>query len=267
MTSEEDDVALNMRWQFSGSFVVEDTSINIAAMKAKTFLLLHSCLLISGNMFGQGSVVLDAGPSFSNVSTDFSPYTYSNNIRVSGNFGAGYRYRVSEYFSLQASIMSEQKGFVWNADIILTDNIGNQLGKQTLDVSFDFGYLSVPVAAIANSKGNIYGLAKLGVVPSYLISAIARQSSIRDPSSGSELYPAHDTDLTKHYDQWDLGGLAGLGIGRHFGNRWTTELTAEYVHGFLSMGNANILQGHYLRNRSAALLFSLAYALGTQATK
>lgn len=230
-------------------------------MKADGSLLFGALLACSCSAFGQGSVVFGGGPSFSTVSTDFEFYADNSDFATGVNFGAGYRHRLGPHFSLQALFKSERKGFEVSDDFVFTDVNGNELGTQPMELTFRYDYLSLPLAVHWNTTGKTYAIAMAGLVPSLLNTAKMRQSAFHDLNSGNELFPAKETDLSAEYNQWDLSALAGLGAGHLFGERWRIELTAEYAHGFLDMGNEKILQDRYLLNRSVALLVSVIFEM------
>lgn len=230
------------------------------------------CLAVVGLVHGVsaqtgGAVVALAGPSFSMVSSDWNFYTDHQTFRSGFNFGAGYRYRLSPHWSVQAAALAEQKGFLINGDIAFTDVNGNLYRNQSMTIRFHYAYFSLPVLLRFNTSGKTYTCATAGLVPSLLNKAIVKIPGLNDPNTGEELIPASETDYTEDYQQVDLGARLSIGAGRRINDRILIDLNLEYTHGLINMWKEGAYKDHLL-NRSAALMVHVAYALksGTAAS-
>lgn len=161
-------------------------------------------------------------------------------LRIGVPAGITYDY-TRKKLVLGAELLYEPRGYRYDAT--LTDNTGAPFGEDKIKLNYNF--ISMPIKAGIAFGNHFFGLANIGLIPAYLIRAIAKGTN------SSFVY-------TKNVDRFDLAVLAELGFGFKIEERlqWVTSL--RYQTGLLTAPK----HSSYINHWGVTLGTGIKYRIG-----
>lgn len=222
-------------------------------MKMRKILLI--ILTISSlKVAGQNHILgIKGGVSQTNVSAE--NFLTDNKFRAGISSGMTYEYILKKYFTLGADIIYNQRGFI--NYIIFTDQSGNPTGRKE-PTYFNYDYISIPVKAGFNIGNKIYGFANIGVCPSVLIDAKIKLSTF---DSDANVIGTEIINVTDKVSKFDFSGIAELGGGYKFKDRFWLYTSIGYQHSFTTITNSDYFANSKIKHYGMTLTVGLKYVL------
>lgn len=185
------------------------------------------------------------GPVRTNVTkTDFGLNT---EIKPGFETGLSYDCFFNKAFSAGAGLVYDQRGFVNNEHLVLTDAEGIPLGEINEIDSYYYDYLSIPLNIGYNCGETFFGFANAGVTPAFLVDAKIVLSTLAARQTTKSV------NTTGRVNRFDLGGKVELGGGYKFTNKYWLFPSVSYQHGFTSITNADYFKDSEIRHNGIAL--------------
>ncbi len=193
---------------------------------------------------------IEGGPNMTNYTLPAPNYEPSEANLYKFSAGITGQYDLTRHFSVKSGLIFEQKGY---ADVIdFTDNYGNFI-KTTNDPNI-FSYLILPAFAKISFGNKLKFFVNGGPYFGFLLN----NTFISYPSNNDHPLIFNYTD---HYNRFDFGASAGMGLERKILDKFIISLEARYNYGFLTTFKYSA-NSPYGRNGSADLLLGLRYRLG-----
>lgn len=214
------------------------------------FILTITTLKIVGQNHFVG---IKGGANKTNISS--SNFTNQHNSRTGLSAGLSYEFLFKKRFSVGADLMYSQRGFT--DYIVFTDDFGNPTGEKYA-IKLNYNYISLPIKTGFNIGNKVYGFANIGVIPSFLVNAktIVPTFDIEKKLTGNEVF-----DVTNQVAKFDFAGLAEIGGGYKFKNRYWLFSSFSYQHSFTTITNSNYFPNSKIRHYGMTLNLGLKYAL------
>jgi len=203
---------------------------------------------------GQNHLVgVKGGANRTNISS--SNFISQNNYRTGLSTGLTYEYLLKKHFSIGADLLYNQRGFTNNN--VFTDNLGNPTAEKHI-IKFNYEYVSLPIKTGFNIGNKFYGFTNIGVIPSLLINAKTTTPTLNTDGNvtGNETF-----DVTSRVTKFDFAGLAEIGAGYKFKNRYWLFTSFAYQHSFTSITNSEYFANSKIRHNGMALTIGLKCAL------
>jgi hypothetical protein len=226
-------------------------------MRHLTFLLVTVALTTA--VFGQESkfdIGLEGGPSLTFLrGNDVIDTLHKPTIGFSG--GLFFQYNFPKTFSLRTNIAFERKGSVAHVPeyyIVYNGNIIT-MSKYTIDTKFE--YLTIPILIKATIGKKIKYFADVGLYFGYLI----KQTFVITESTFQIV------DYTSHDKRFDMGIIAGLGLGIPIKNKLIISYEIRNNLGLYNVSKVPLINNGKTKTNSTNLLIGLIYKFGTRQTE
>lgn len=208
-------------------------------------------IILSYNAFGQNQLLgIEGGLNQTNVNSE--PFLIHPDKRNGLSFGLNYEYIFNNKLSISTGFTYNEKGFRDKVEII--DQNQNFIGEKYFRSNFD--YISMPIKT-GFSIGNIFfGFAKIGIVPSLLVSAKIVMPKI---DSNGMVNGYHSVSVSDQVTKFDLAGLGEIGGGYKLKNRYWLIASFGYQQSFTSLGNDDYLEK--VKHRGTNLSIGIKYLL------
>jgi hypothetical protein len=196
----------------------------------KTFFFMIVMLLASGKIFSQSnSIGIKSGATFSNVIS--KNFLTDNKQRIGIIEGVTYDYPFHEHFSIGIEACYEQRGFM--NYFIFTDNNGNPTGRKE-PFHYQYDYLSFPMKLNYCLGNKYFAFAGIGIVPAYAIKA-----NLVTPvfDQNFVVIGKGNSNMLNNISRFDFGGLAEIGGGFTFKEKFSVNISFRYQRSFTSITN------------------------------
>jgi|SRR5690554_4007848 len=224
----------------------------------KNIFLIFS-LVVAITVKGQTSLLgVKGGISWTNIPSHiFNDNAY---FRTGLAIGLTYDYTFKKYFSTGVDIVYNQRGFSDDWPIFF-DAQGNKTDEKAR-IYYNYDYVTLPLKVGFNYGDKFYGFVDLGFTPSLLINA-----NVNEPEFIEEigaLDPTHyvKTSVFKRMRKFDIGGLAEIGGGYKFKERYWLYLSFSYQHSFTSFSNKTYWDDPKMRHYGMFLSVGLKIQVG-----
>ena len=218
----------------------------------KIFLIVLTITTLK--VAGQNHIVgVKGGVNWTNISQNNFVSQHDNRTGLFA--GLTYEYLFNKHFLIGADLIYNQRGFT--NDIVFTDNLGNPTGEK-YTAKFNYDYVSLPIKAGFNIGNKIYGFTNIGVVPSLLVDAktISPTFNTVGKVTGNETI-----DVTSRVTKFDFAGLAEIGGGYKFKNRYWLFTSVAYQYSFTAITNSEYFSNSKIRHNGMTLSIGLKCAL------
>jgi len=207
-------------------------------------IFLLACISVSGQNHFLG---VRLGSNFSTVqsSTDILKDAETKTGFVGG---ITYEYHLLKFIRLEADLIYTQKGY--KLPVSFTNEVGIVIGEGYLIAHND--YISLPLKAGVSFGSLLSFFANIGVAPSLLTKAMYK--------SDFEVEGEFDHDVSDRVKDFDISGLAELGVGLNFG-RFNVFINASYEHSFTDYPDDDYYGDTELRNTGFGVSAGCRYAL------
>jgi hypothetical protein len=214
------------------------------------FILTISTLKVAGQNHLIG---LKGGVNSTNITS--SNFLSQNNSRTGLTAGLTYEFLIKKHFSIGADLIYNQRGFT--NDIIFTNNLGNPTGEK-YTTKFNYDYVSLPIKTGFKIGNKIFGFTNIGVIPSLLVDAktISPTFNTVGNVTGSETF-----DVTSRVTKFDFAGLAEIGGGYKFKDRYWLFTSFAYQYSFTTITNSEYFAISKIRHNGMTLTIGLKCAL------
>jgi len=193
------------------------------------------------------------GVNWTNITT--SNFVNQHDFRTGISAGLTYEYLFKKYFSVGADLIYNQRGYT--NDIVFTDNLGNPTGEK-YTINFNYDYVSLPIKTGFNIGNKFYGFTNIGVIPSLLVDAktVTPTFNTVGKVTGNETF-----DVTSRVTKFDFAGLAEIGGGYKFKNRYWLFTSFAYQYSFTTFTNSEYFSNSKIRHNGMTLTIGLKCAL------
>ncbi len=216
----------------------------------KRALVIIVLALTSLSLHGQKHLIgLGLGATSSNVNS--SNFLTETDTRIGFSASIIYQYKPSSQISIGADLNYSQRGFRNTGE--LNDNNGNPVGD--FESRFDYDYLGLAFKLGYHMKGQAPLFFKIGIAPSYLVSAKTATPLVGGQNQMENL------DVKDIASSFDLVGLLEAGIDISLSDQLILRPGLSYNHGFSSLSNENYFSSSEITNRSVNLSVSILYDL------
>lgn len=212
-------------------------------------ILLIVLMSVFFNVTAQNHFVgINGNLSWQNVSSGDIFENSGSLMRLSG--GVTYEYFINDFVSIGSGLSYEQRGFTEES------LIGS---GETFHFTHSYDYLSLPIKVGSyTSNRSFFGLAKAGLVPSYLINA---KTAVPAIDGANNLTGKKTVNVTGEVSAFDLAGLAELGGGYNASTKIWVTASISYQHSLTSITNSNFFADESIRHQGVGLNLGLIYAL------
>lgn len=210
-------------------------------MKHKLLIIMLAATL---PIWGQSHIVgIKSGINLSNVKTS----NFNSIITNRTGFGSGinYEFQPNDKYKLLVDLIYLQNGFV--RDKTATG--------ETLNASYHYGYLSLPIKA-GVAFGEKIGYIALGIVPAILVNDNAMLPTPQDIANNGQL-----ANLTNEPSKFDLAGVVEVGANYEFNEKYILTISVAYQQSFTSITNANYWPDSKIQHYGIQLSLGLKYIL------
>jgi len=203
---------------------------------------------------GQNHLIgVKGGANWTNITS--SNFLNQNEYRTGLSAGLTYEYLLKKHFSVGADLKYNQRGFT-NA-IIFTDNLGNPTDEKHT-TKFNYDYVSLPIKTGFNIGNKFFGFTNIGVIPSLLVNAKTTMPTFNTDGkvTGNETF-----DVTNRVTKFDFAGLAEIGGGYKFKNRYWLFTSFVYQNSFTTITNSEYFVNSKLKHTGMTLTLGLKCSL------
>lgn len=203
---------------------------------------------------GQNHLIgIKGGGNSTNITSNNFVTQHDNRTGLSA--GLTYEYLFKKHFSVGADFIYNQRGFT--NDIIFTDDFGNPTGEK-YTTKFNYDYVSLPIKTGFNIGNKLFGFTNIGVIPSLLVNAksIFPTFNADGKLSGNETF-----DVTNRVSKFDFAGIAEIGAGYKFKNRFWFFTSFAYQYSFTTITNSEYFSNSKIRHNGITLSIGLKCAL------
>ncbi len=214
------------------------------------FILTISTLKVAGQNHFIG---VKGGANSTNITS--SNFLSQTDSRTGLAAGLTYEFLINKHFSIGSDLIYNQRGFT--NDIVFTDNLGNPTGEK-YTTKFNYDYISLPIKTGFNFGTKLYGFTNIGVIPSLLVDAKTTTPTFDTDGklTGNETF-----DVTSRVTKFDFAGLAEIGGGYKFKDRYWLFTSFAYQYSFTTITNSNYFANSKIRYNGMALTIGLKCAL------
>ncbi|WP_123776025.1 outer membrane beta-barrel protein [Brumimicrobium aurantiacum] len=214
---------------------------------SKLFTIL--VLLFALPVLGQNHHVgLKGGVNWTNVRAKNS--FENTKYKIGYTAGLSYQYQLKNNYHFGLDFIYAQKGF--DDIIVFTDDFGNSTGTKYTS-EFDYNYFSIPLKAGFSVGNKLSSFMNIGIVPSWLTSAVYRSPANKSSWEGVVL------DVTDEVTKFDLGGLVEIGGSYTLFDQYIMYTTFGYQHSFTSFTNENYFNNTEVRHYGFGFSIGLKY--------
>ena len=217
----------------------------------KTIILLLTILTLK--VAGQNNFIgINGGISFSNIYTDNKVVPHDTKFINTFTCALSYEHIFKNRFSIGADILYNRLGYkeyFYLASESQPDNPYNE------SISFYYDYISIPIKTGISIGNKIFGFLKIGIVPAYLVDA----KVVIPPF---DRYKENMSNVTSNVSKFNLGGLAEIGGGFKFSDRFNIISIIGYRQSFTStITNSNYFAINQIQHYNLTFSIGLKYAL------
>jgi hypothetical protein len=178
-------------------------------VKKSIFIIL---IIATFQVKGQSHLIgVNLGIGYSNVTSVWFPTQNRNRKVFSG--GLSYEYLFKKHLLFDADFIYNQRGFD-NNNIKFLD-VDYQPTGQTASSQFKYEYVSFPIKSGYNIGNKIFGLLKIGVIPSILVQA---NTSTVIFDIDKNIIGTEFINETKSVNKFDISGIIEISGGYKFKN-------------------------------------------------
>jgi hypothetical protein len=203
---------------------------------------------------GQNHLIgVKVGANSTNItSTNFISETDSRSGLAAG---LSYEFLIKRHFSIGADFIYNQRGVTY--DMVFTDNIGNPTGEKYI-TKFNYDYVSLPIKVGFNIGTKLYGFTIIGVIPSLLVEAKTTTPTFDMDGNftGNKTF-----NVTNRVSKFDFAGIAEIGGGYKFNNRFWLFTSFAYQHSVTTITNSEYFANSIIKHNGMALILGLKCAL------
>lgn len=166
--------------------------------------------------------------------------------------GLGYEVRFGKMFSFGFDFLYNQRGNVERyQELDIYFNITEETNSTVLK------YISVPIKFGLVSQNKFYVFGNIGLIPSYLVSAVARSPIVRDGVKIGE----RESDFTDNTQPIDLSAMLEVGGGVKLGERLRIQAGLGTQIGFTRIYKYESVPAH--RHLGFTFALGVKYVVGT----
>lgn len=203
--------------------------------------LLYSFLIVSTVQIAHAQenkfeVGIEVGPNVTSVFNQ-SPEGFLLQLKpnVGYQIGGAFQYNFQPILSLRTGLHYQMSNPSYR-DILITDNLGNDMGR--LNMNNQLHYLSIPVLLRANFGQRIQGFVNAGVSTSFLVGSNFKSDFINN-SGERENYFEEQDNLDGLFNPFQIGAVIGFGVNIPVGNQFGINLEVSNQYNFNSIYNPN----------------------------
>lgn len=169
--------------------------------------------------------------------TNTSPASYDGDFKLGFSGGVGYEKFLGDHFSMSADLRYNQLGYALK--FMMRNSMGEGLGDGKFKTKLNYIALPIKAGYYVGNKIRFYG--KVGIVPSFLVSAKDRIPMDNPSGTGIEYRKVKSTD---NYKRFDFAVLLEIGVVYEIDNRLLVFSSFQYQHSVTSFGGFRTYDGN-----------------------
>ncbi len=203
------------------------------------------CSSFAYGQFYKLEMGLAAGPTFKRL---YGNKFIDNEFSMGYSYGIFLNYPLTEHFSLYTRFAYDQKGT--RSTIILTDDLGNELGESYVDLNMD--YFSLPLLARFTWGQKLKYYVQAGPYGSYLKKAVEK-------TEDNGTFQGLEFDRTDNYKKMDWGITAGVGLMYPLTKHIMLSLEARNNIGLVNISELPVIGDKSIKTHTPNLLLGISY--------
>ncbi len=221
----------------------------------KTLLIIILTVLTT-RTFGQNNFIgVNGGVSMTSMTSDNKDLYWPKFVpNFTGGISLGHHFK--NRFFVCADILYNRFGFKDAYKISSTDNVKDIISYNTFYYNYD--YLSVPITTGISIGNKYFCDIRLGLVSSFLVDA---KTIFQNFDTNRNLTSSSTENITSKINRFDIGGIATIGFGYKFDNKYSVISDITYRQSFTSIPNSNYYIDRQIQNYGLTFTLGLRYTL------